>query len=110
MLCEEDHIKIQVMKPGLSLETAYAEADRIDDELNEKFVFAFDDRLGYLTQCPTNLGTGMRASVLLHLPALTACGQMSSISSTVSKLGLTVCGSYGEEAFPWAIYTASVIR
>jgi protein arginine kinase len=65
-------IKIQVMKPGLSLETAYAEADRIDDELNEKFVFAFDDRLGYLTQCPTNLGTGMRASVLLHLPALTA--------------------------------------
>ena len=105
MLCEEDHIKIQVMKPGLSLETAYAEADRIDDELNEKFVFAFDDRLGYLTQCPTNLGTGMRASVLLHLPALTACGQMSSISSTVSKLGLTV-----REAFPWAIYTASVIR
>ena len=100
MLCEEDHIKIQVMKPGLSLETAYAEADRIDDELNEKFVFAFDDRLGYLTQCPTNLGTGMRASVLLHLPALTACGQMSSISSTVSKLGLTVCGSYGEGSVP----------
>ena len=50
------------MKPGLSLETAYAEADRIDDELNEKFVFACDDRLGYLTQCSTNLGTGMRAS------------------------------------------------
>lgn len=100
MLCEEDHIKIQVMKPGLSLETAYAEADRIDDELNEKFVFAFDDRLGYLTQCPTNLGTAMRASVLLHLPALTACGQMSSISSTVSKLGLTVCGSYGEGSVP----------
>ena len=83
------------MKPGLSLETAYAEADRIDDELNEKFVFAFDDRLGYLTQCPTNLGTGMRASVLLQ----------PYQSSVLPCAALTV-----REAFPWAIYTASVIR
>lgn len=100
MLCEEDHIRLQVMKPGLSLNEAYEIADRIDSELNEKLCFAFDKRLGYLTQCPTNLGTGMRASVMLHLPALTACGQMSTISSTVSKLGLTVRGAYGEGSVP----------
>lgn len=100
MLCEEDHIRLQVMKPGLSLNEAYEIADRIDTELNEKLRFAFDKRLGYLTQCPTNLGTGMRASVMLHLPALTACGQMSTISSTVSKLGLTVRGAYGEGSVP----------
>lgn len=100
MLCEEDHIRLQVMKPGLSLLEAYETADRIDNELNEKLNYAFDKRLGYLTQCPTNLGTGMRASVMLHLPALTACGKMSSISSTVSKLGLTVRGAYGEGTAP----------
>lgn len=100
MLCEEDHIRLQVMKPGLSLSEAYEIADRIDSEFNEKLKFAFDKRLGYLTQCPTNLGTGMRASVMLHLPALTACGQMSTISSTVSKLGLTVRGAYGEGSVP----------
>lgn len=100
MLCEEDHIRLQVMKPGLSLNEAYEIADRIDSELNEKLCFTFDKRLGYLTQCPTNLGTGMRASVMLHLPALTACGQMSTISSTVSKLGLTVRGAYGEGSVP----------
>lgn len=96
MLCEEDHIRLQVMKPGLALNDAYELADKIDSEINEKLEYAFDERLGYLTQCPTNLGTGMRASVMLHLPALTSKGQMNTLASTVSKLGLTLRGAYGE--------------
>lgn len=96
MLCEEDHVRIQVMTPGLDMEGAYETADKIDTLLDSALGFAFDENLGYLTQCPTNLGTGMRASVMLHLPALTACGQMGKLASTVSKLGLTIRGSYGE--------------
>lgn len=96
MLCEEDHIRLQVMKPGLALNEAYEIADRIDSEINEKQEYAFDERLGYLTQCPTNLGTGMRASVMLHLPALTGKGRMGTLATTVSKLGLTLRGAYGE--------------
>ena len=96
MLNEEDHIRVQVMKSGFALEEAYSVADGIDDLLNEKFNFAFDSRIGYLTQCPTNLGTGMRASVMLHLPALTMSGQINRLISTVSKLGLTIRGAFGE--------------
>ena len=96
MLNEEDHIRIQVMKSGFALDEAYALADSIDDKLNEKFNFAFDERIGYLTQCPTNLGTGMRASVMLHLPALTLTGQIHKLINTVSKLGLTFRGAFGE--------------
>lgn len=96
MLCEEDHIRLQVMKSGLSLNEAYELANRIDEEINEKLEYAFDENLGYLTQCPTNLGTGMRASVMLHLPALTQKGQMGTLATTVSKLGLTLRGAYGE--------------
>lgn len=96
MLCEEDHIRIQVMKSGLALKEAYELADKIDTEINQSLKYAFDEKLGYLTQCPANLGTGMRASVMLHLPALTAKGQIGSLASTVSKLGLTIRGAYGE--------------
>lgn len=96
MLCEEDHIRIQVMKSGLALKETYELADKIDTEINQSLKYAFDEKLGYLTQCPTNLGTGMRASVMLHLPALTAKGQIGSLASTVSKLGLTIRGAYGE--------------
>lgn len=96
MLCEEDHIRLQVMKPGFALDEAYAVADEIDNSLNEKFDFAFDSRIGYLTQCPTNLGTGMRASVMLHLPCLTMNGGIGRLASTVSKLGLTIRGAFGE--------------
>lgn len=96
MLCEEDHIRLQVMKPGLALTEAYELADSIDSEINEKLEYAFDEKLGFLTQCPTNLGTGMRASVMLHLPALTSRGQMGTLATTVSKLGLTLRGAYGE--------------
>lgn len=100
MLNEEDHLRLQVMKPGLALEEAYAVADRLDSEINKKVSFAFDERLGYLTQCPTNIGTGMRASVMLHLPALTAANRMDALAATVSKLGLTIRGAYGEGTAP----------
>jgi len=100
MLCEEDHIRLQVMKAGLALEEAYDIADKLDNMLGAKLNYAFDERIGYLTQCPTNLGTAMRASVMLHLPALTRCGQMARLSNTVSKLGLTIRGAYGEGSQP----------
>ena len=96
MLCEEDHIRIQVIKGGLDLEGAFDLANKIDDLLDSKLKYAFDERIGYLTQCPTNLGTAMRASVMMHLPALSKCNQMTKLASTVGKLGLTIRGSYGE--------------
>ena len=96
MLCEEDHIRLQVMKAGLALEEAFDIADKLDSLLDSRLSYAFDERIGYLTACPTNLGTAMRASVMLHLPALTRCGQISRLASTVSKLGLTIRGAYGE--------------
>ena len=68
----------------------------LQDIFNFEDLYAFDERIGYLTQCPTNLGTGMRASVMMHLPALSKCNQISKLASTVSKLGLTIRGSYGE--------------
>ncbi len=96
MLCEEDHIRLQVMGAGLCLEEAYKKADKLDNHLNSNLNYAFDNRLGYLTQCPTNLGTAMRASVMLHLPALASCSQISRLANTVSKLGLTIRGVFGE--------------
>jgi protein arginine kinase len=100
MLCEEDHIRLQVMKAGLALQEAYKIADEIDTELDQKLNYAFDERIGYLTQCPTNLGTAMRASVMLHLPALTRSGNMNRLAATVAKLGLTIRGAYGEGSAP----------
>ena len=100
MLNEEDHIRLQVMKPGLALADAYDTADKLDTAINDKLRFAFDEHLGYLTECPTNLGTGMRASVMLHLPALTALNRVGTLAATVSKLGLTIRGAYGEGSAP----------
>ena len=96
MVCEEDHIRLQAITPGLSLDEAYKEACKADDLISSKLNIAFDDELGYLTHCPTNLGTGMRASVMLFLPALTETGKIRALSSQLSKLGVTVRGSYGE--------------
>ena len=96
MLNEEDQIRIQIMKSGFALDEAYQVADEIDDLLGNKLEYAFDERIGYLTQCPTNLGTGMRASVMLHLPALTMNGQIHKLINTISKLGLTFRGAFGE--------------
>ncbi len=96
MINEEDHLRIQVIKPGFDLESAYKTANQCDDFLNESFEYAFDEHLGYLTTCMTNLGTGLRASVMMHLPALEAAGALGSIINTVSKLGLTIRGTFGE--------------
>lgn len=108
MLNEEDHIRLQVIKKGLSLEETYDEADRLDTLLDENLSFAFDEKLGYLTQCPTNLGTGMRASVMLHLPALEKSRAISRIAGNLSKLGLTIRGAHGEGTEPQgALYQLS---
>lgn len=96
MIGEEDHIRIQVILEGLQLEKAYDIAERIDTLLYGSLHFAFDENLGYLTECPTNLGTGLRASVMLHLPATEAAGEISTLSDTVAKIGFTVRGMYGE--------------
>ena len=100
MLCEEDHVRIQVMEAGLALDSAYERADKIDNALAARLPLAFDERIGYLTQCPTNLGTAMRASVMLHLPGLGRSGQVAKISATVAKLGLIIRGCYGEGSSP----------
>lgn len=100
MINEEDHIRLQVITDGLSLEQAYDTADRLDTLLDENLDFAFDEKLGYLTQCPTNLGTGMRASVMLHLPALEKSRAIGRIAGNLSKLGLTIRGAHGEGTEP----------
>ena len=100
MLCEEDHIRIQVIEPGFSLDEAWQKADALDDRLAAGLPVAFDEKMGYLTQCPTNLGTALRASVMLHLPALSRAGLMGRLSSTIAKLGLTLRGTYGEGTKP----------
>ena len=96
MVCEEDHLRIQCILPGLSLEEAYLNASRTEKRLDEDFDFAYSAELGYLTHCPTNLGTGMRASVMMFLPALTRGGYMDSLATQLSKIGLTVRGLFGE--------------
>lgn len=96
MVCEEDHLRIQAILPGLSLEEAYQNALRAEKRLDEDFDFAYSEQLGYLTHCPTNLGTGMRASVMMFLPALTRGGYMDSLATQLSKIGLTMRGLFGE--------------
>lgn len=96
MVCEEDHLRIQGIKPGFDLEGAFVDASAAETALDDKLNFAFDERLGYLTHCPTNLGCAMRASVMMFLPCLTESGKMKSIERELSKLGITVRGSGGE--------------
>lgn len=96
MVCEEDHLRLQALGAGMQPDALYERLDALDTVLDKVLQFAFDNRLGYLTQCPTNLGTGMRASVMLHLPALQERGVLQQLSNTVSKLGLTIRGMYGE--------------
>lgn len=96
MINEEDHLRIQVIKPGISLKEAYETADRIDTELDKILHFAYDKKLGYLTQCPTNLGTGMRASVMMHLCALSESRTVQRIAANLTKLGFVIRGTYGE--------------
>lgn len=108
MINEEDHVRIQVINRGMKLNETYELADKIDTLLDERLDFAFDEKLGYLTQCPTNIGTGMRASLMLHLPALQESGAMGKIAASLSKLGIVIRGLYGENTDPsGAIYQLS---
>ena len=96
MINEEDHLREQYIAEGLNLPLAYRKISAVDNALSKELRFAFDDQLGYLTACPTNLGTGLRASVMLFLPGLTRMNKMNRLVSEVSELGHTVRGLYGE--------------
>ena len=96
MVNEEDHLRLQCLLPGLQLEKAWDMLDAVDNMLEKTLHYAFDQRLGYLTACPTNVGTGIRASLMLHLPGLVLVNQISGILSTITKLGFVVRGMYGE--------------
>lgn len=96
MVNEEDHIRIQSLQPGLNLQNAWMAADEIDDMLEAQISYAFSSRLGYLTSCPSNVGTGLRASVMLHLPGLVLMDEMAPVINGVSKIGLAVRGMWGE--------------
>ncbi|HEY8449101.1 MAG TPA: protein arginine kinase [Bacillota bacterium] len=96
MVNEEDHLRIQCLVPGLQLERAWEIADAVDNVLNEVLPFAFSERQGFLTTCPTNLGTGMRASVMMHLPGLVLSEQAGRVLDALAKVGVVVRGIYGE--------------
>ena len=96
MINEEDHLRIQVMQSGLDLAGVWDRINHIDDLIEEKVAYAFHDHLGYLTACPTNVGTGMRVSVMLHLPALVITRQIDKVFRSLQKISLAVRGLYGE--------------
>lgn len=96
MINEEDHLRIQCLYPGFQIQEAWSLASRIDDVFEEAADYAFDEKRGYLTSCPTNVGTGIRASVMMHLPALVMSQQINRILSAVTQVGLAVRGLYGE--------------
>jgi protein arginine kinase len=96
MVNEEDHLRLQVMRAGFTLSEAWQEIDRFDDMLEERVTYAFSEEFGYLTACPTNVGTGMRASVMLHLPALEHTKQIEKVFRALQKINLAVRGLYGE--------------
>ena len=96
MINEEDHLRMQALRPGLQLKQAWMAIDAFDSDLEKKLNYAFDNELGYLTACPTNLGTGIRVSAMLHLPGLVLGEQINPIIQSVNKLGHAVRGLYGE--------------
>lgn len=98
MINEEDHLRLQALTPGFQLAEAWSLADRADDELDPSLEFAFSEEIGYLTSCPTNAGTGLRASVLIHLPALVLLEEIQQVLKSVMQVGLNVRGLYGEHS------------
>lgn len=96
MINEEDHLRMQALRPGLQLKQAWIAIDQFDSDLEKRLDYAFSTDLGYLTACPTNLGTGIRVSAMLHLPGLVLAEQINQIIQSVNKLGLAVRGLYGE--------------
>lgn len=96
MINEEDHIRLQCISSGFNLEEILDYANKFDDILEEKIEYAFDEKLGYLTACPTNIGTGLRASVMIHLPVLTMNNQINGVLNALTQVGMTIRGLYGE--------------
>lgn len=96
MINEEDHLRMQALRPGLQLRQAWSTIDAADSALEKKLDYAFNPEMGYLTACPTNIGTGIRVSAMLHLPGLVLGEQINPIIQSVNKLGLAVRGLYGE--------------
>ncbi|HWC58198.1 MAG TPA: protein arginine kinase [Verrucomicrobiae bacterium] len=96
MINEEDHMRMQALRPGLQIRHAWNAINQVDSELEKKLDYAFNPDLGYLTACPTNIGTGIRVSAMLHLPGLVLAEQINPIIQSVNKLGLAVRGLYGE--------------
>lgn len=96
MINEEDHIRLQLLLPGLQLEEAYASLDKLDTALEKKITYAYDIDMGYLTACPTNTGTGIRASVMVHLPGLVVSKEITKVLNNIAQLGLVTRGFYGE--------------
>jgi protein arginine kinase len=96
MINEEDHLRIQILRNGFNFKRAWSAIDLIDSAIEEQLSYAFSSKIGYLTACPTNLGTGMRASSMMHLPALTLANQMEKVIRAVNQLGIAVRGLFGE--------------
>jgi len=96
MINEEDHLRLQVIRSGFTLDECWQDIDRLDDALEQRIHYAFSDEFGYLTACPTNVATGMRASVMLHLPALVLTKQIEKVFRALQKIHLAVRGLYGE--------------
>lgn len=96
MLNEEDHIRIQAIADGFNVDKAMLAANEVESMISDELMLAYDDELGYLTACPSNLGTGMRISAMVHLPALTRAGAIGDLAGSLSKAGYTVRGTYGE--------------
>jgi len=96
MINEEDHLRMQALRPGLQLRSAWLAIDQVDSALERRLDYAYSNDMGYLTACPTNIGTGIRVSAMLHLPALVLSEQINQIIQAVNKLGLAVRGLYGE--------------
>ncbi len=96
MVNEEDHLRIQVMHSGLDLENAWQQINRLDDLIESAITYAFHPKYGYLTACPTNVGTGLRVSVMMHLPALVITGEIDKVFRSLQKISVTVRGMYGE--------------
>ena len=96
MINEEDHLRIQVLRPGLDFSSVWKHADEVDSGIESAINYAYDGELGFLTACPTNLGTGMRASVMMHLPGLVMSKNMDKVINAVNQLGIAVRGLFGE--------------
>jgi len=96
MVNEEDHLRLQAMQSGLQLQEVWALVDKFDDEFSRLLEYSFSEKLGYLTACPSNVGTGLRISVLIHLPALVLTREIEKVLRAITQVGMTVRGFYGE--------------